>query len=78
MGLFKVLIVCLCLAVNSRSARVLLLLVVPGHLLFLYTVQLFQGGHTAMTAAFISCYLCAALLQVWGHWSKLVLHTLTL
>ncbi|KAB5584121.1 hypothetical protein PHYPO_G00103750 [Pangasianodon hypophthalmus] len=51
-------------AVNSRSARVLLLLVVPGHLLFLYTVQLFQGGHTAMTAAFVCCYLCAALLQV--------------
>ncbi|XP_046707281.1 solute carrier family 41 member 1-like isoform X5 [Silurus meridionalis] len=51
-------------AVNSRSARVLLLLVVPGHLLFLYTVQLLQGGHTAMTPAFICCYLCAALLQV--------------
>ncbi|KAK3556948.1 hypothetical protein QTP70_022290 [Hemibagrus guttatus] len=53
-----------CSSVNSRSARVLLLLVVPGHLLFLYTVQLLQGGHTAMTAAFVCCYLCAALLQV--------------
>ncbi|XP_046707256.1 solute carrier family 41 member 1-like isoform X2 [Silurus meridionalis] len=53
-----------CSSVNSRSARVLLLLVVPGHLLFLYTVQLLQGGHTAMTPAFICCYLCAALLQV--------------
>lgn len=61
--------VSLCSAVNSRSARVLLLLVVPGHLLFLYTVQLLQGGHTAMTYAFVCCYLCAALLQVWGHWS---------
>ncbi|KAM9482919.1 solute carrier family 41 member 1-like isoform 3-T3 [Clarias gariepinus] len=51
-------------AVNSRSARVLLLIVVPGQLLFLYTVQLLQGGHTAMTPAFVCCYLCAALLQV--------------
>lgn len=49
---------------NSKSARVLVALVVPGHLLFLYTVQLLQGGHTAMTPTFIICYLCAALLQV--------------
>ncbi|GAA6096127.1 solute carrier family 41 member 1-like isoform X1 [Tachysurus ichikawai] len=52
-----------CSSVNSRSARVLLLLVVPGHLLFLYTVQMLRGGHTAMTSAFVCCYLCAALLQ---------------
>uniref|UniRef100_A0A096M5J2 Solute carrier family 41 member n=1 Tax=Poecilia formosa TaxID=48698 RepID=A0A096M5J2_POEFO len=50
--------------VNSKSARVLVALVVPGHLLFLYTVQLLRGGHTAMTPSFIICYLCAALLQV--------------
>ncbi|XP_038552362.1 solute carrier family 41 member 1-like isoform X3 [Micropterus salmoides] len=50
--------------VNSKSARVLVILVVPGHLLFLYTIHLLQGGHTAMTPTFIICYLCAALLQV--------------
>ncbi|XP_047203316.1 solute carrier family 41 member 3-like isoform X1 [Girardinichthys multiradiatus] len=50
--------------VNSKSARVLVSLVVPGHLLFLYTVQLLQGGHAPMTPTFIICYLCAALLQV--------------
>ncbi|KAI1890467.1 hypothetical protein AGOR_G00154010 [Albula goreensis] len=50
--------------VNSRSARVLFLLVVPGHLVFLYTIHLLQGGHTAITVGFICCYLCAALLQV--------------
>lgn len=50
--------------VNSKSARVLVLLVVPGHLLFLYTIRLLQGGHTVMTPTFIICYLCAALLQV--------------
>ncbi|XP_064813768.1 solute carrier family 41 member 1-like isoform X1 [Oncorhynchus masou masou] len=50
--------------VNSKSARVLFLLVVPGHLVFLYTISLLQGGHTALTVTFIICYLCAALLQV--------------
>uniref|UniRef100_A0A671UE47 Solute carrier family 41 member n=1 Tax=Sparus aurata TaxID=8175 RepID=A0A671UE47_SPAAU len=50
--------------VNSKSARVLVTLVVPGHLFFLYTIHLLQGGHTAMTPIFIICYLSAALLQV--------------
>ncbi|KAI3369540.1 hypothetical protein L3Q82_007749 [Scortum barcoo] len=50
--------------VNSKSARVLVILVVPGHLLFLYTIHLLQGGHIAMTPIFIFCYLSAALLQV--------------
>ncbi|XP_019735070.1 solute carrier family 41 member 1-like [Hippocampus comes] len=49
---------------NSKSARVLAMLVVPGHLLFLYVIHLAQAGHTAMTAAFVVCYLSAALLQV--------------
>uniref|UniRef100_A0AAY5ERL6 Solute carrier family 41 member n=1 Tax=Electrophorus electricus TaxID=8005 RepID=A0AAY5ERL6_ELEEL len=50
--------------VSATSARVLLLLVVPGHLLFLYMVCVLQGGHPPQTPAFICCYLCAALLQV--------------
>ncbi|TNM89252.1 hypothetical protein fugu_005507 [Takifugu bimaculatus] len=67
-------------AVNSKSARVLVILVVPSHLFFLYIVHLMQGGHTAMTPTFIISYLCAAVLQVanttqiiivflslWGH-----------
>ncbi|NWX03872.1 S41A1 protein, partial [Caloenas nicobarica] len=50
--------------VNSRSARVLLLLVVPGHLIFLYTINSLQGGHTTLTLIFIVFYMMAALLQV--------------
>ncbi|KAK9528530.1 hypothetical protein VZT92_012683 [Zoarces viviparus] len=50
--------------VNSKSARVLILLVVPGHLLLLYIIHFLQGGHTAMAPTFIVCYLSAALLQV--------------
>lgn len=50
--------------VNSRSARVLFLLVVPGHLVFLYTISCMQGGHTTLTLIFIVFYMTAALLQV--------------
>ncbi|CAI5689030.1 unnamed protein product [Oreochromis niloticus] len=50
--------------VNSRSARVLFLLVAPGHLVFLYTINSLRGGHTTLTPIFITFYLFAALLQV--------------
>lgn len=49
---------------NHRSAQVLLLLSVPGHLVFLYTIHLLKSGHTTLTPIFMSVYLAAALLQV--------------
>ncbi|KAE8623630.1 hypothetical protein XENTR_v10005680 [Xenopus tropicalis] len=49
---------------NSRSARVLFLFVVPGHLIFLYTISSMQGGHTTLTLIFMVFYMMAALLQV--------------
>uniref|UniRef100_A0AAY4DJY8 Solute carrier family 41 member n=1 Tax=Denticeps clupeoides TaxID=299321 RepID=A0AAY4DJY8_9TELE len=49
---------------NHRSAQVLLLLVVPGHLIFLYTIHLMKSGHTTLTPIFMAVYLAAALLQV--------------
>lgn len=51
-------------SVNSRSARVLFLLVAPGHLAFLYTINSLRGGHTTLTAVFVVFYMVAALLQV--------------
>ncbi|XP_045911805.1 solute carrier family 41 member 1-like isoform X4 [Micropterus dolomieu] len=50
--------------VNSKSALVLLTLVVPGHLVFLYSISLLQGEKAPITAAFTICYLSAALLQI--------------
>ncbi|KAK6482761.1 solute carrier family 41 member 2 isoform X1 [Huso huso] len=49
---------------NHRSAQVLLLLVIPGHLIFLYTIHLMKSGHTTLTPIFMMVYLAAALLQV--------------
>ncbi|KAM4653900.1 solute carrier family 41 member 3 isoform 3-T5 [Amazona ochrocephala] len=50
--------------VNSKSARVLFFLVIPGHLVFLYTIRLLQGGHMSLSFTFVMFYLMAALLQV--------------
>ncbi|XP_074499105.1 solute carrier family 41 member 1-like isoform X1 [Sebastes fasciatus] len=50
--------------VNSKSARVLLMLVIPGHMVFLYAISLLQGDEVPISVAFTVCYLCAATLQV--------------
>ena len=50
--------------VIPRAARVLVLLTIPAHLLFIWTIVLFQGGHVNMTVLFNVLYLLAALLQV--------------
>ncbi|XP_078049410.1 solute carrier family 41 member 1-like [Augochlora pura] len=49
---------------HARTARVLLAMVIPGHLIFAYTISYLQAGHTSFTATFIVVYLTAALLQV--------------
>ena len=49
---------------HARTARVLLLLVLPGHLVFVYTISYLKAGHTSLTPIFVIVYLCAALLQV--------------
>ncbi|XP_067292741.1 solute carrier family 41 member 2 isoform X1 [Pseudorasbora parva] len=49
---------------NGRSAQVLLILAIPGHLVFIYTIYLIQGSPAPPTALFISFYLVAAFTQV--------------
>jgi solute carrier family 41 len=49
---------------HSKTACVLLALVVPGHLVFSYTISYLEAGHTAPTAIFLAFYLAAAWLQV--------------
>uniref|UniRef100_A0A8C5ZDG7 Solute carrier family 41 member n=1 Tax=Marmota marmota marmota TaxID=9994 RepID=A0A8C5ZDG7_MARMA len=50
--------------INSTSARVLLLLVVPGHLLFFYVIRLVEGPAVASSRTFVLLYLLASLVQV--------------
>ncbi|XP_033219934.1 solute carrier family 41 member 1-like isoform X2 [Belonocnema kinseyi] len=49
---------------HARTARVLLMMVVPGHLIFSYTISYLQAGHTSLTPIFLTIYLIAAILQV--------------
>uniref|UniRef100_A0A6A7FNJ2 Solute carrier family 41 member 1-like isoform X2 n=2 Tax=Hirondellea gigas TaxID=1518452 RepID=A0A6A7FNJ2_9CRUS len=49
---------------HARTARVLLLLVIPGHLVFAYTISYLKAGHTSLTPIFVIVYLCAAMIQV--------------
>lgn len=50
--------------INARAARVLIALVIPGHLIFMYTISFMKAGHTSITPIFILMYLIAALSQV--------------
>ncbi|XP_022377295.1 solute carrier family 41 member 3 isoform X3 [Enhydra lutris kenyoni] len=50
--------------VNSVSARVLLFLVVPGHLIFFYIIYLVEGHLVPNSKIFVVFYLLASLIQV--------------
>lgn len=49
---------------HTGTAKMLLLMVIPGHLIFSYTISYLQAGHTSFTLTFMIVYLSAALLQV--------------
>ncbi|CAN7988846.1 unnamed protein product, partial [Ixodes hexagonus] len=49
---------------HSRTARLLMLMVLPGHVIFVYTIRLLSTGHTVITPIFLACYLTASLFQV--------------
>ncbi|CAG2054449.1 unnamed protein product, partial [Timema podura] len=50
--------------VHARTARVLMLMVIPGHLIFIYTINYMKAGHISLTPLFVFVYLCASTLQV--------------
>lgn len=51
-------------SVMNSTTRLLLLMVIPGQLIFIYTIGYLRAGHTSTTPTFILVYMCAALLQV--------------
>ena len=58
---------------HARTAKILLFLVIPGHLIFTYAIVFLEAGHTSPTFIFIATYLAASLAQVWillhtAHW----------
>ncbi|CAG9564639.1 unnamed protein product [Danaus chrysippus] len=51
-------------AVLGNTTRLLLVMVVPGQLIFIYTIGYLKAGHTSLTPIFILIYMTAAMLQV--------------
>ncbi|XP_073327509.1 solute carrier family 41 member 2 [Pagrus major] len=51
---------------NHRSAQVLLLLVIPGQLVFLHAIHLIKGGHTLPSPLLTVTFLSASLIQVFS------------
>uniref|UniRef100_A0A8D3DX31 Solute carrier family 41 member n=1 Tax=Scophthalmus maximus TaxID=52904 RepID=A0A8D3DX31_SCOMX len=51
---------------NHRSAQILLLLVIPGQLIFIYTIHLMKGGHTFPSLLLTIAFLSASLIQVFS------------
>lgn len=49
---------------HASTAQMLMLMVIPGHLIFSYTISYLEAGHTSFTFIFMLVYLCAAVLQV--------------
>lgn len=49
---------------QKRAANVMLLLVVPGQLIFLGTIAWMKAGHVEITLSFTLLYLFSSLLQV--------------
>lgn len=58
--------VCCCPSgAGSKTARVLLLMVIPGQVIFMFAIRYLQAGHDLyITAPFAAVYLTAAFLQV--------------
>ncbi|XP_037659492.1 solute carrier family 41 member 3 isoform X2 [Choloepus didactylus] len=50
--------------INSMSARILLFMVIPGHLVFFYIICLVEGHSLTNSKSFVVLYLLASLIQV--------------
>ncbi|XP_044766350.1 solute carrier family 41 member 1-like isoform X2 [Coccinella septempunctata] len=50
--------------VHSRTTRVLMAMVLPGHIIFIYTIDYMKDGDTSLSTWFVFVYLLAATMQV--------------
>ncbi|KOC59361.1 Solute carrier family 41 member 1 [Habropoda laboriosa] len=50
--------------IHARTTRVLMAMVIPGHIIFIYMINYMKDGNTSLTPLFVFVYLCAAMLQV--------------
>ena len=67
-GYFLCALMCTCVPYwpgqDSKTAVLLVLLVIPGSALFLFVVHAMDLGHTVLTPPFMAGYVLAAVFQV--------------
>lgn len=51
-------------SIHSKTCRILILLSIPGHIIFITCVHFLKSTYTPLTAEFLAFYLLAAILQV--------------
>ena len=49
---------------HARTTRILMGMVIPGHLIFIYVIDYIKGGNSSLNSLFVIIYLCAASMQV--------------
>lgn len=49
---------------HARTARILMLMVIPGHIMFGYAITAVKGGNTVLTLKFLPIYLISAFIQI--------------
>lgn len=49
---------------HARTTRVLMTMVIPGHVIFIYTIDYIKDGDTSLNSVFVVVYLLAAVVQV--------------
>ncbi|XP_030748814.1 solute carrier family 41 member 1-like isoform X2 [Sitophilus oryzae] len=49
---------------HARTTRILMAMVIPGHLIFIYTIDYLKDGDTSLSSLFVVVYLLAAIIQV--------------
>merc|ERR1711879_56256 len=52
-------------SIHSRTAKILILLVIPGHLVFLLMIRETASDESAVGQTFVSLYLLATIVQEW-------------
>ena len=49
---------------HAKTARILIAMSIPGHLIFLSIIAWMRAGHTSLTLIFTASYLLVGVLQV--------------
>lgn len=62
-----------CGSVYAKTARILIIMSIPGQILFIFVADLIHMNTSTIGIVFIVCYLLVSLIQVRGFYWKIIL-----